>query len=122
MELHLRLQGGESTEDAVAFLVSRGLSPFESRREVEQIVEASVSADRRKGFVWLGWSAVCALAAAPFLYALSGGMEGARASRGFVQALAQAGALPGLLLLASLVIGLRGLALVFGRRYSGDPD
>jgi hypothetical protein len=126
LELHLRLGGGESPDDAVRFLVSRGISPLEARLHVRRLVSKSIEEQRRKGFVWLACAAVSFAIASPFVYAIyrsvAAVVPGRRLPRGFGASLVQIADLPACLLPFGLWLAYRGIRFVMARRYAWDPD
>lgn len=122
LELQLRLQGGEHPDDAMAFLESRGMPKNEARLTVRRIVEKSIKEQRTKGAIWLGLAVVCVAIASPYLVAFIAGLGADQMPRGYRTSMAQAGALPGLLLVAAVWLGHRGLRLLLSRRYAADPD
>jgi hypothetical protein len=123
LAVQLRLQQGEHPDDAVRFLLREGLPAADARETVDNLVAASRRENRGRGLLWLGLSVLCFAISAPFVAAVINGLqEGDLEGRGFGTSMVQAGTLPALLILAGCWLSWRGLRLLVGRRYSGNPD
>jgi hypothetical protein len=120
----LRLQQGESPEEAVRFLQSQGLAAHDAQEFIDGLVGASRRENRGRGLLWLGLAAVCFVASAPFVAAVFDGADtvGDAATRSTTRVFAMTATLPCLLIAAGCWLLWRGLRLVLARRYSGNPD
>ena len=122
LELQLRLQGGASPEEAIAFLQSRGMPAMEARLAVNRIVAKSLKEQRTKAMVWLALALLCFGIASPYVAAVVTGVLNGGRARGYLTSLTQAASLPAVLILAGGWLGYRGLRLLLSRRYASDPD